>query len=136
MENEGAFRGLNEMTDKATKKAKKAHSITSAMVNKWKKELLEKVSCNHIYIFIFSQKSLKALKKLILAFKVCCYLTEQEGEDEDEEITKAKFQIASSSVFNNVMTFCFKQLPVVFAELLDLNPLSKKYLADCNYANL
>jgi len=42
LENDGAFKGINEITEKAVRKRTQIPAITSAMVNKWKKELVDK----------------------------------------------------------------------------------------------
>jgi hypothetical protein len=58
------------------------------------------------------------LRKIVLAYKTACHINDAETE-ESEDDTKSKFKIASSVVFNNLMSFCVRDLPDILIEFLD-----------------
>ncbi|KAF9602090.1 hypothetical protein IFM89_024857 [Coptis chinensis] len=91
----------NETVQEETQKPSK-NVITAAMVDSWRKEILESAK-------------LSAVRSLLRAFRTACHY----GDDREDE-SSLKFSTMSSSVFNKVMLVVLTEMDSILRELLKL----------------
>jgi len=118
----------------------KGKLLTTEMLQHWQQSILE-------------QKSLGALRKLLMAFQSGCHITDANEETKPKEM----FSIAHSGVFHELMQVCFSKMDSFFDRILgiksttneglptkekvvqnkkwkDLEPLVKRYMANlCHF---
>ncbi|XP_050221975.1 nucleolar complex-associated protein 2 [Mercurialis annua] len=92
--------GRHEMEKKEEKLSKKA--ITSEMVDSWCKSVQE-------------DGKIGAIRSLMQAFRIACHYGDDSGDD-----ASTKFTILSSSVFNKIMSFVFREMDGIIRKLLGL----------------
>eukprot|EP01127_Copromyxa_protea_P009169 TRINITY_DN2141_c0_g1_i1.p1 TRINITY_DN2141_c0_g1~~TRINITY_DN2141_c0_g1_i1.p1 ORF type:complete len:709 (-),score=206.78 TRINITY_DN2141_c0_g1_i1:52-2178(-) len=73
------------------------HILTQELFEQWKKE---------------APTSIKITKKLVQAFHYACHINDT--EDDSTKAFSERFKILNSSIFNELMLFCIKDLPKLF----------------------
>ncbi|KAJ4329177.1 Nucleolar Complex 2 protein [Fusarium piperis] len=84
-----------EEEEEAEKEAAVGNELTREMVASWRKAMTEK-------------KSLRATRRVVLAFRCAAHL----NEDDDEE-SQQRYTINSPDVFNDILVLALKEIPTV-----------------------
>lgn len=100
-----------------TKKAAPAVVVTKDLLATWQKQML-------------SQRSLKALRKLLICFRVASKSASDDDDNENSKKGKSRsvkeetYTIPSAAMFNNVVTAALKYTPLVLAHHVPVKELA------------
>ncbi|GAA6013271.1 hypothetical protein JCM10207_000838 [Rhodosporidiobolus poonsookiae] len=105
--------------EKEVKKQRKANVLTKEILRSWQKSILE-------------TRSLRSLRRLLLAFRTAASGSTTGDADDEEEFTgigkgKDRYEIQSPAVWNKVVVTALKYTPVVLASYVPYKEVGGKY---------